>query len=101
MQTVKYEYWKQEKPTKEGDFKVQESRAGVTVESEGLWNSKCAIDRSIGFVSVSMSIYPVDLKYNPFDVTDQKVMSKKRENLLHVLFTSFTQEPSTPARFAF
>lgn len=50
------------KLTMEGDFKVEESRAGVTAESEGLWNSKCAIDLSIGFVSVSMSIYPVHLK---------------------------------------
>lgn len=29
--------------------------------TDGLWNNKCATDRSIGFVSASMSIYPLDL----------------------------------------
>lgn len=74
------------KLTMEGDFKDEESRAGVTTESEGLWNSKWAIDRSIGFVSVSMSIYPVHLKIQPikhyWPKTDAK---KKKKNLLHVL----------------
>lgn len=30
--------------------------------SEGLWKSKCAIERSMGFVSVSISINSEDLQ---------------------------------------
>lgn len=30
-------------------------------DNDGLWNNKCATDLSIGFVSASMSIYPLDL----------------------------------------
>jgi len=37
------------------------SRPAVAEGSDGLWNSKCAIDRSMGFVSVSKSINPADL----------------------------------------
>lgn len=34
---------------------------GITGKSVGLWNNRCAIERSTGFVSVSISIYPVQL----------------------------------------
>ena len=38
------------------------SVVGLRDGSDGLWNSKCAMDLSIGFVSVSISINPVHLK---------------------------------------
>lgn len=34
---------------------------GIIDVSDGLWNNKCAIVRSIGFVSVSISINPEHL----------------------------------------
>jgi hypothetical protein len=43
------------------DFKGKVSLRGNVDDSEGLWNSKCAIDRSMGFVVVSMFTNPVHL----------------------------------------
>lgn len=40
-----------------------ESCAGTADESGGLWNKRCAMDRSIGLVSVSISIKPEHLKH--------------------------------------
>lgn len=37
---------------------------GFAEESIGLWNNKCAIDRSMGLVSVSISINPAHLSIN-------------------------------------
>lgn len=49
------------KHTVELDLNDKGSLMGNIDESEGLWNSKCAIDRSMGFVSVSMFANPVYL----------------------------------------
>jgi len=46
------------------DFKGKVSLRGNTDGSEGLWNSKCAIDRSMGFVLVSKFMNPVHLYTN-------------------------------------
>lgn len=49
--------WKKNKQlTTPGESNSNESWIGWAEDSEGRWNSKCAIERSIGFVSVSISI---------------------------------------------
>lgn len=58
-------------------FKDKVSVAWITDGSEGLWNSKCAMDRSMGFVSVSISIYPVHL-----NKTQLVIFEGKEENKL-------------------
>lgn len=45
------------------DLQGRESCAGTADESGGLWNKRCAMDRSIGLVSVSISINPEHLKH--------------------------------------
>lgn len=47
---------------------------GITGKSVGLWNSRCAIERSTGFVSVSISIYPVHLT--------QKITNFRRHQII-------------------
>lgn len=54
-------YNKVQNLTKAWDLRDKESLEGTLDGSEGRWNNKCAIERSMGFVSVSISINPVHL----------------------------------------
>ena len=64
---------------------------GFAEGSNGLWNNKCAIDRSMGLVSVSISINPAHLSTNMKIIRGYKYINDPRLQILNLQFTRIKQ----------